>query len=104
MELVRDGSVLVLDGPLDGRCTFEVRTALYDHLASYDDVVVDVADVEWIDATALRMLAVATRFAERGGQHLVLRGCNPHLRRILRHSRIGSLLEIEGDAGTNYAM
>src|SRR4029078_2085684 len=68
MEMVRDGSVLVLEGPLDGRCTFEVRTALYDHLASYDDVVVAVAEVGWIDASALRMLAVATRLADRGGR------------------------------------
>jgi len=104
MDLVRDGSVLVLEGPLDGRCTFEVRTALYDQLASYDDVVVDVAGVEWIDATALRMLAVATRFAERGGQRLTIRGLNPHLRRALRHSRISNLLELESGADASRAM
>ena len=64
-----------------------MRTALYDHLASYDDVVVDVAEVEWIDATALRMLAVATRFAERGGQHLTLRGLARTCAGLLRHLR-----------------
>ncbi len=98
MELVRDGAVLLLGGPLDGRSTFEVRTAIYDHLGSFDDVVVDVHDVDWIDGTALRMLAVATRYAERGGQHLVLRGITPHLRRSLRHSRLTQLLELEGGA------
>lgn len=96
MEIVADGPALVLAGAFDVRSTWEVRSALYDHLATYDDVVVDVHDVEWIDGTALRMLAVATRYAERGGQHLVLRGMTPHLRRALRHSRLSNLLELEG--------
>lgn len=98
MELFSDGSALVLGGPLDARSTAEVRTAIYDHLASYDVVVLDVTDVEWVDGTALRMLAVATRHAERSGQHLTLRGVSPQLRRSLRHSRLSGLLEVEGGA------
>lgn len=101
MEIFRDGRVLALSGPLDGRSTSLVREAIYDHLSAYDEgVVIDLTDVQWIDATALRMLAVATRHAERQGQYLTLRGCTPHLRRVLHHSRLRALLELEGGAAT----
>lgn len=101
MEIFRDGRVLALIGPLDGRSTAQVRDAIYDHLSGCEDgIVIDLTDVQWIDANALRMLAVATRHAEKEGQSLTLRGCTPHLRRVLHRSRLGALLELESGAAT----
>ena len=78
MEIVTDGSRLVLSGPFDVRSTGVVRKAIYDHLDAGDqDVVVDLTDVDSVDVTALKVLAVATRRASRLGRHLILRGCRP---------------------------
>ena len=41
------------------------------------------------------MLAVANRFAERGGRRLVLRGGTPGLRRLLHLSHLRSMLPVE---------
>jgi anti-anti-sigma factor len=101
MQLIRDGRVLILSGPLDGRSTAMVRDAIHDQLALCGDgVVIDVSDVQWIDANALRMLAVATRHAEMEGQSVTLRGCTQQMRRVLRHSRLYALLELEGNSAS----
>jgi anti-anti-sigma factor len=99
MDIYNDGPILVLAGAFDVRSTTEVRTALYDHLEEHDeDVVVDLSDVTHIDVTALRVLAVATRFAERAGHHLVLRGCRPTVRRFLHLTHMFRLVEVERPA------
>jgi anti-anti-sigma factor len=96
MEITRDGTVLVLGGDLDVRSTMDVRNAVYDLLASYDgDVVIDLSDVDSIDVTALRMLAVATRQALRDGHHLMLRGCSPAVRRMLLLSHLNRVVEVD---------
>jgi anti-anti-sigma factor len=96
MDIFTDGPVLVLAGEFDVRSTPEVRTALYDHLGEHDeDVVVDLSEVTHIDVTALKVLAVATRFAERAGHHLVLRGCRPAVRRLLHLSHLIRVVEVE---------
>ncbi|KQY54517.1 STAS domain-containing protein [Nocardioides sp. Root140] len=96
MDIMRDGSTLVLAGPFDVRSTMEVRTAIYEHMsASLDDVVVDLTDVSTVDLTALKVLAVATRTAERQGRHLRLRGCGPSVRRLLHMSHLFRLVEVE---------
>ncbi len=101
MELFRDGHVLALSGPFDGRSTAMAREAIYDHLSAFDEgIVLDLTEVLWIDAVALRMLAVATQHAEKEGQYLTLRGCSTHLRRVLNHSRLRTLLELEGGAAS----
>ena len=94
MEIVIDGPALVLTGDFDVRSTFRVRTALYDHLASYDEVVVDLTDVRSVDVTALKVLAVASR----EGQRVTLRGCNGAVRRMLHMTHLIRLVDVERQA------
>lgn len=99
MEIHTDGPRLVLVGDFDVRSTWQVRTALYDHLdAREDDVVLDLSRVETIDITALKLLAVATRHAHAQDQHLRLRGCSPAVRRMQLISRLNRMLEVEPTA------
>jgi anti-anti-sigma factor len=100
VELFTEGRVLVLSGPLDHRSTTAVREAIAHLLAAYDEgAVLDLADVPWVDATALAMLTVTTQNAEIDGRRLALRGCSDHLRRVLHHARIRVLFDAEDDAG-----
>ena len=99
MEIMSDGSTLVLSGDFVVRSTWEVRNAIYDHLEGYDeDVIVDLTNVTAIDVTALKVLAVATRTASREGHHLTLRGCGPAVRRMLHLSRLIRVVEVERSA------
>ena len=95
MDIVSDGPALVLSGDFDVRSTWEVRIAVYDHLAAHDHVVVDLTDVDSVDVTALRVLAAASRHAVHEGQHLTLRGCNGAVRRLLHLTHLYRLVEVE---------
>ena len=101
MDILTDGPTLVLSGDFDVRSTFQVRTAIYEHLQGHDeDVVIDLSEVDSIDVTALKVLAVATREAGRSGHHLVLRGCGPAVRRMLHLSRLIRVVEVERAAAS----
>lgn len=101
MDITTDGPTLVLSGDFDVRSTWEVRNAIYDHLHEHDDdVVVDLTDVDSVDHTALKVLAVATRRATQDGHHLTLRGCGPSVRRMLHISRLFRVVELEREAAS----
>ena len=96
MELTVNDRTLLLRGHFDARSTGMVREALYDLVErTSGNVVVDVAEVEAIDATALRVLAAASKLMERDGRALILRGCSPALRRILAFTRLRRLVTVE---------
>ena len=100
MQIMTDGPTLVLSGDLDVRSTGQVRNALYDHLRNNTEglITLDLTDVDTIDLTALRVLAVASRFALRDGQRLVLRGACPAVRRMLHLTHLVRFFEIEREA------
>ena len=89
-----DGT-LVLTGRFDGRSTALVRDLLYARIEEGGDVVVDLAAVDSLDVTALRLLAAAGALLDRQGRSLVLRGCAPAVRRLLAVSRMRALLQVE---------
>ena len=96
MDIMTDGSTLVLSGDFDVRSTWEVRDAIYECIDVLDDdVVVDMTDVSTIDVTALRLLAVATRHAWLAGHHLTVRNPGPAVRRLLHMSRLIRVVEVE---------
>ena len=101
MEIVTDGPTLVLSGDFDARSTWEVRNALRERLSGVEqDVVVDLTGVAFIDATAARVLAYASREAARSGHHVTLRGCGPAVRRMLHLSRLMRFVDVERAAAS----
>ncbi len=101
MDIISDGHTLVLHGDFDVRSTWEVRTAIYQRLEAFDDdVVIDMTDVFTIDATALRLLAVATRHAWLSGHHLTVRNPGPAVRRMVHLTRLAHAIEVERIAAT----
>lgn len=101
MQVSTSGATVILAGRFDVRSTGQVREVLYQQInQSRDDVIVDLSGLESIDATALKVLAAATRVMERSGRHLILRGCTPGLRRIIALTRLHRLVQIERGAIT----
>lgn len=88
MEVIAHDAAIELAGQLDGRCSAELRVALYEHIRRHADenVVVDLTRVESIDVTVFKLLTAAAVRLERGGCKVVLRGCSPSLRRVFAFS------------------
>ncbi|WP_246003348.1 STAS domain-containing protein [Nocardioides aurantiacus] len=96
MEHSTNGSTIVLGGTLDVRCTATLRALVYDALAEgHGTVVVDLGGVDSVDLTTLKLLAVASRSAQRQGRRVVLRGCTSGVRRLLHLSHLRGLLAVE---------
>lgn len=98
IDVIVDGPALILSGRFDARSTWRVRAELYDLLAVYDEVVVDLTDVVAVDVTALKVLAAASFAAGRDGHRVTLRGCNGAVRRLLHMSHLIRLVEVDRTA------
>lgn len=95
MDIVTDGPLIELAGDFDVRSTHAVRSALYDAVGEHRHVVVDLGAVATVDVVALRVLAVASRYAAREGGQITLRGCNGAVRRLLHLTHLFRLVEVE---------
>jgi anti-anti-sigma factor len=83
MHAARRDDVVRLSGLLDARRAAETRQALYARIQGGDgDLVVDLTEVESIDATVMTVLGAAAVRLHRVGRQVVLCGCTPALRRL----------------------
>lgn len=99
MDVTTEGSTLHLAGQLDVRCITELRTAIYGHLDAHPGhVVLDLSGVESADLTVLKMLAVASRVANRAGHRVTVRDCPDGVRRLLHLAHLRDLMTVESSA------
>lgn len=96
MDVMIDGSTLVLSGQIDVRCSSRLRDLVYETLMQeHLEVVLDVRGVEAVDITTLRMLAVASRNAAREGRGLSLRSPSVAVRRMMAMSHLKRFLTVQ---------
>jgi anti-anti-sigma factor len=89
LHQVRPGHLLALHGRLDVAAAADARLALADAVASGSgDLVVDLSDLQQVDATGLGVLVGAHRAAGRAGRALVLLDVPPQVERLLLVTRL----------------
>ena len=87
---------VTLAGRLDVGTVAGVRDVLHQALSTgTGDLVVDVHDLEIVDATGLGVLLGAHHRARLLDRRLVLHGASPRVRRILRVTRLHRVLSID---------
>ena len=94
-----DGNVVALDGEVDLAVVAGLRAALERAVAAQPprDVVVEAGSASFWDTSGLNaMVAAANRL--QGGRHVVVRGANARLRRLLALSRVDRVVVVEPEA------
>jgi anti-sigma B factor antagonist len=90
------GALVSVSGRLAASTVAELRTVL---LAAAEcgsgDLVVDLADVEIVDASGLGVLVGAHRLAARRERRLVLRNVPQRIERLLVATRLNRVLTVE---------
>lgn len=93
-----DGKI-ALAGRLDARGAPQAREALHEALGSGSGrLVVDLSEVELIDAIGLGVLVGAHRRARLEGRELVLRGASRRVARLLAVTRLDRVIALEAAA------
>jgi anti-sigma B factor antagonist len=94
--ITRPGHTVALSGRLDVTTVADVRIALHDAVdGGAGDLVVDLAAIDFIDASGLGVLVGAHRRAGRAGRRLVLRNVPDRVLRLLALTRLNRVLQIE---------
>jgi len=90
------GDLVVISGPLDVTTVPDVRGVLHaavDH--GTGDVIIDLAEVDLVDATGLGVLVGTHRRAQRAGRRIVLRGVQPRIMRVLTVTRLNRVIALD---------
>lgn len=90
------GQLVSLRGPLAARTVADVRAALVAAIASgTGDLVVDVSEVQLLDASGLGVLVGAHRLALRSERRLVLRAVPERIERLLAVTHLNRVLTVQ---------
>lgn len=91
---MNDAKLIALSGRLDVHAAADVRLALADAVDQGEgELVLDLADLEAVDATGLGVLVGAHRRAQRMGRTLVLEDVPDQVGRLLLITRLDRILQ-----------
>ncbi|MET8974306.1 STAS domain-containing protein [Streptomyces sp. NPDC004539] len=97
MHIRGDHTEVVVGGRLDVHSAADARTVLHSAVdAGAGDLLLDLSELDFWDATGLGVIMGVHRRAGRAGRRLVLRGVPPQLQRLLVATRLHRILVIEG--------
>ncbi len=92
----RPANELSIAGEVDLATSPEFRRALFDALdAGASELTLDMAHVEFIDATGIGALVSAANRARRTGGRIILRSPSPAVRRVLGAVDLDGVIQVE---------
>ncbi|MCA0329166.1 MAG: STAS domain-containing protein [Actinobacteria bacterium] len=90
--------VLAVAGDIDIATAPRLRERILEHVdATQGDLVLDVADVPFMDSSGFAVLLTAQQRLKPLGRRLALRNAQPPVISALRMSRLDSVIPLEGD-------
>jgi anti-sigma B factor antagonist len=105
--LVDSNGVVIVGGDIDvvsaSSIDLAVRQAEQRLGDSMQPVIIDVAQVRFIDSSGLRILLATSRRNERVGRRVVLRAPGTSVDRLLGITGTAGMFELEYDAGSSAA-
>ena len=98
VDELADWTVVTLSGQLDVATAPDLRQALQEaQYAGADRVVVDLADLQFLDSFGLGVLVGGLRRARLHGGRLVLAGANDRIRQILEVTGLDTTFHLAED-------
>ena len=91
-----DGSVISLRGEIDSGAREALATA-YDGTARGGRLVLDFAEVQYINSTGIALIVQLLARARADGQQVAAIGLSDHYRQIFEITRIADFMEILDD-------
>jgi anti-anti-sigma factor len=96
VRVLHPGAAIALSGRLGAATVADVRAALCEAVdTGVEDLLVDLHEVELVDATGLGVLVGVHRRADRLGRRLVLQRVPERIERLLLATRLHRVLVIE---------
>src|SRR3712207_3172270 len=93
---VQAGQVVALAGRLDASATAYVRAELHDAIdLGTGELVIDLGDVELLDAAGLGVLVGVYRRGSRAARSVVLTNAPPRIARLLFATKLDRVLRVE---------
>ncbi len=90
------GDLVVIAGAIESSSAADARGVLHDAVdRGSGDLVIDLRDVQHIDATGLGVLVGAHRRAQRSDRRVILRAVPPRIHRLLLVTRLHRVIPNE---------
>lgn len=85
---------IAVEGRFDFTCHEDFRSAYEDHEELCDRYVVDLAQTEYLDSSALGMLLLLRDFGGGDEAKIEIEGCNPTVKKTFSISNFDQLFQI----------